>query len=266
MTRITWAELPLDAREAVEQRAGRVTDATSAEHGVMSAFASVLHTRHGQVFVKGIPADAPIAWGYKHEAQVTRVAPLAPPLLWEVEAGGWLLFGYGFLQGRHPDYRPNSPDLSAVMDAVSYLSGHPWPEDNRKKPLADRVAAYVPAGHEKALDGRALAHTDLGEFNLLVTPNGVRVLDWALSCPGPAWADAALLVPRLISAGHSLEQADRTARRVPAYRDADPSDLGVFAQTIHAFWAQRTREQPFPQRIALTEAAARWAAATPLGN
>ncbi|MFF7633547.1 hypothetical protein ACFZB9_10400 [Kitasatospora sp. NPDC008050] len=138
------------------------------------------------------------------------------------------------------------------------MSGHSWPTEISKKPLSDRLARFVPSGEEGALDGHNLAHTDAGEFNLLVTGSGIRLIDWALSCPGPEWTDAALLVPRLIAAGHTPSQADNVARHVPAYRDADPARLAVFARTIHAFWASRTAEDPLPQRVKLTEAAERW--------
>ncbi|MFC1413360.1 hypothetical protein ACEZCY_30935 [Streptacidiphilus sp. N1-12] len=230
----------------------------------MSAFASTLDTGTGPVFLKATPADNPHAWIYHHEARVTAAAPLAPPLLWEAEGGGWLLYGYAALVGRHPSFAPGSPDLLPVVQALSVVSGHPWPVEISKKPLSDRLARFVPVGCEGALDGTALAHTDAGEFNLLVTDTGVRLLDWALSCPGPDWADAALLVPRLIAAGHTPEQADCIARHVPAYRDADPDRLGIFARTVHAFWSFRTGEDPLPQRVRLTEAAERWSLTTRL--
>ncbi|MFJ9517860.1 phosphotransferase [Kitasatospora sp. NPDC101801] len=224
----------------------------------MSAFASMLDTRHGSVFVKATPTDSPTAWVHRHEARVTAVAPLAPPLLWQAEGGGWSLYGYGALAGRHPSFATGSQDLRPLVYALTVVSGHPWPIEISKKPLSDRLARFVPLGGEGALDGRTLAHTDAGEFNLLVTGSGIRLLDWALSCPGPEWTDAALLVPRLIAAGHSPEQADYVARHIPAYRDADPERLAIFARTIHAFWSSRTAEDPLPQRSKLTEAAQRW--------
>ncbi len=256
--RTEWTHLPDEAREAVQKHTGQVLSARSAETGVMSTFASMLDTRTGSVFVKATPADSPTAWTYRHEARVTAAAPLAPPLLWQAEGGGWLLYGYGALAGWHPSFAPDSPDLRPVVYALTVVSGHPWPIEVSKKPLSDRLARFMPPGSEGALDGSTLAHTDTGEFNLLVTGSGVRLIDWALSCPGPEWTDAALLVPRLIAAGHTPEQADYVARHVPAYRDADPARMSIFARTIHAFWASRTADAPLPQRVRLTEAAERW--------
>lgn len=224
----------------------------------MSAFASTLHTRSGPVFVKGTLTDALGAWTYRHEADVTQRAPLAPPLLWHIEAGGWTMYGYGWLDGRHPDLAPDSPDLPFLVDALTALATRPWPSDVNKKPLAERLRPFTPRGEESALDGRALTHTDLNVFNLLVTDNGLRILDWAMSCPGPDWTDAALTVPRLITAGHTVEQAIDVMEQVPAYAAAPPRALAVFAQAIYAFWDHRTCLDPLPQRVELTAAAKTW--------
>jgi hypothetical protein len=224
----------------------------------------MLDSQTGPVFVKATSEDNPQAWVYRHEARVTAVAPLAPPLLWEAKGGGWLLYGYGALVGRHPSFAPGSPDLRPVVQALSVVAKCSWPVEISKKPLSDRLARFIPSGGEGALDGSTLAHTDAGEFNLLVVGSAVRLLDWALACPGPVWADAAFWVPRLIAAGHTPEQADYIARQVPAYRDADPGQLGIFARTVQAFWSHRTREDPRPQRVRLTEAAERWSLTTRL--
>ncbi|WP_329578856.1 hypothetical protein OG500_10130 [Kitasatospora sp. NBC_01250] len=75
--------------------------------------------------------------------------------------------------------------------------------------------------------------------------------------PGPEWTDAALLVPGLIAAGH-LPARPTASQQVPAYRDANPAQLAVFARTIHGLWASRAADDPLPQRARLTEAAVRW--------
>ncbi|MFJ9517193.1 hypothetical protein ACIRPK_02820 [Kitasatospora sp. NPDC101801] len=167
--RTEWAQLPTEAREAVERHTGQVLSARSAETGVMSAFAGMLDTRHGSVFVKAVPTDSPTAWVHRHEARVTAVAPLAPALLWQAEGGGWSLYGYGALAGRPPSFATGSQDLRPLVYALTVASGHPWPIEISKKPLSDRLARFVPPGGEGALDGRTPAHTDAGEFNLLVT-------------------------------------------------------------------------------------------------
>ncbi|MFI5532001.1 hypothetical protein ACIA8O_26055 [Kitasatospora sp. NPDC051853] len=261
MARTEWDQLPIEAQRAVEALTGTVVKAQSAETGVNSAFASLLRTASGAVFVKAVPTDAPGAWVYRHESEVSAVAPLTAFPKWQAEGGGWSLYGYEFWPGRHPSFAPDSIDLPFVAASLAVLSSYPWPATIRKKPLSERLARFVPPDGIGALDGYSLAHTDMGEFNLVVHGAQVRVIDWALSCPGPEWTDAALWVPRLIAAGHTFAAADLAARTIAAYRDADPDRLAVFARTIRAAWTSRTDEDPLPQRVKLTNAAEAWAAA-----
>ncbi|MER5866542.1 hypothetical protein [Kitasatospora sp. NPDC002040] len=261
MARTEWNRLPSEARQAVEALTGPVVKAQSADNGVNSAFASLLQMDGDEVFVKGVPTDAPGAWVYRHEADVSAAAPLAAFPKWRSEGGGWSFYGYEFWPGRHPDFSPESADLPFVAATLAVVSSFPWPVTIRKKPLSGRLARFIPTDGMGALDGYSLAHTDMGEFNLISSGASVRVIDWALSCPGPEWTDAALWVPRLIAAGHSFDGADRAARTVAAYREADPDRLAVFARTIRAAWASRTAEEALPQRVRLAEAAEAWAAA-----
>jgi hypothetical protein len=257
--RIEWHDLPEATRAAVERHTGQVETAETAPHGVMSRLACIVRTRAGRAFVKGTRQDDPQAWVYRHEAQVTRSASRAPRVLWEVDAGGWLLYGYEYIVGRYPDLTPGSGDLARLMRTLTVLSEEPWPEHLRKKPLHARWAGYLPDDVPPGLQGRRLAHTDMSPHNMLVTPVGeLLLLDWALSCPAPAWADTALTVPRLISAGHTAKQAEMIARQVPAYRAADPATVTAFAHTVHAAWEDWERTRPLPHRAALTAAARTW--------
>ncbi|WP_059006206.1 phosphotransferase [Streptomyces specialis] len=260
MDRTEWHDLPLGARAAVEQQTGHVVKAEAAPHGVMSRLACTVHSEQGRVFVKGGLVADPQSWVYRHEAAVTRIAPCAPGVLWEVEADGWLLTGYEYVEGRHPNLSPGSPDLGPLMRTLTAVSATPWPEELRKRPLSDRYADFLPAEVPPALLGRGLAHTDMSPLNMLVAPNGELVLlDWALACPGPAWADAALTVPRLISAGHAPAEAETMARQVPAFGAASPEAVATFARTVRSAWETWERTRPLPHRAALTAAVRSWA-------
>ncbi|MFI9821417.1 phosphotransferase family protein [Streptomyces sp. NPDC052013] len=178
-----------------------------------------------------------------------------------------MLYGYEFLEGRYPDLTPGSDDLPRLVRTLTALSEAPWPEHLRKKPLHTRWADFLPEHLSTGLQGRALAHTDMSPHNMLVTGAGELLLvDWALACPAPAWADAALTIPRLISAGHSPEQAEAIARDVPAYRAADPAAVTLFAFTVYAAWEDWERARPLPHRAALTDAARDWAACRTAGS
>ncbi|MEU9758898.1 phosphotransferase [Streptomyces sp. NPDC047985] len=255
MDRTAWLELPPEARSAVETYTGPVEHAETAETGVMARLACTLHTAAGPVFVKGTRSDEPTAWMYDYEARVTRVAPLAPRVLWQVDAGGWLLTGYEYLVGPHPDLSPGSPDLGPFLDALVTMSEAPWPEQVRKKPLHVRWAGFFPPEHALGLEGRALVHSDVSPLNMLATGDGIRVLDWALACPGPPWADTAFAIPRFIHAGHTAEEAEGIAWAVPAYRSADPAALALFARTLCSVWEARAATNPAPHRAPLIAAA-----------
>ncbi|RZB19560.1 hypothetical protein StrepF001_12485 [Streptomyces sp. F001] len=259
MDRIEWHNLPPATRAAVERHTGPVEAADTAPHGVMSRLACTVRTRTGRAFVKGTRGDDPQAWVYRHEAQVTRYAPRAPRVLWEVDAGGWLLYGYEYIQGRYPDLTPGSDDLARLVRTLTAVSETPWPENLRKKPLHTRWADFLPKDVPTPLQGRGLAHTDMSPYNMLVNSAGeLLLLDWALACPAPAWADTALTIPRLISAGHTPEQAETIAQQVPAYHAATPATLTLFARTIHAAWENWEQTRPMPHRAALTAAAQTW--------
>lgn len=260
MDRIEWHDLPSETRAAVERHTGSVETAETAPHGVMSRLACTIDARTGRAFVKGTREDDPQAWVYRHEAQVTRCALLAPRVLWETEAGGWLLYGYEYIDGRPPDLTPGSDDLAPLVRTLTVTSQVPWPEALNKKPLHTRWAEFLPEDVPPGLQGRALAHTDMSPHNMRRTPGGeLLLLDWALSCPAPAWADTALVVPRLIAADHTPEQAETLAQQVPVYRAADPATVTTFARTVYAAWENWERTRPMPHRAALTAAAQRWA-------
>ncbi|MFD8156609.1 hypothetical protein [Streptomyces malaysiensis] len=140
------------------------------------------------------------------------------------------------------------------------MSSTPWPEDVRKKPLHVRWAGFYPDDCAHHLEGSALAHTDVSALNMLATDDGIRLLDWALACPAPEWTDTALAIVRLIHAGHSPEQAEEIAHRVPAYRAAPRAAVTTFAETMCAVWAHRTAADPLPHRAPLLAAAQAWAA------
>ncbi|MER7182922.1 phosphotransferase [Streptomyces hyaluromycini] len=261
MDRVEWQDLPAGTRAAVQKHIGAVTTAHTAPHGVMSRLACTVQARAGRAFVKGTQQDDPQAWVYRHEARVTQYAPHAPRVLFEVDAGGWVLYGYEYIDGRYPDLSPGSDDLAPLLRTLAVVSRTRWPEELRKKPLHSRWAGFLPEDVPAGLQGRGLAHTDMSPHNMLVTTRGdLLLLDWALACPAPAWADTALSIPRLISAGHAPEQAEAIAQQVPAYRAADPAVVTLFARTVYTAWEEWERTRPLPHRAALTAAARRWAA------
>src|SRR5690348_5949367 len=72
--------------------------------------------------------------------------PPMPRLLWQVERDGWILLGFDYVAGRHPDLAPGSADLPAVAAALSALATAltPCPVAS-VQPATVRWADHVPA-------------------------------------------------------------------------------------------------------------------------
>ncbi|WP_425581795.1 phosphotransferase family protein [Streptosporangium vulgare] len=74
-----------------------------------------------------------------------------------------------------------------------------------------RYGPLVKALDLDELDGPTLLHADLHAGNLLVDGGRCQVVDWSMACRGAAWVDVALLVPRLVDAGHTPCRRCRTS-------------------------------------------------------
>ena len=257
MSKLPWESLPADRVAAVEELTGPVIKAESAAGGLMPGLAAVLHTETGRYFLKAAPADSPAAPLYEREMAANAGLPgsvPAPRIRFASGDGGWLVMAFDYLEARDADLSPGSPDLDGVLTAVTAISSAPaW---DCAPPVAVNVAGLrgksddllgnQPSGQPwemyraaingfdpGALAGDSLVHYDLHPGNLKVTPDAhVAAVDWAFACAGAPWADAALIVPRLIEAGHSPATAERFAARLPAWRTA-PADA---VTALAALW------------------------------
>ncbi|MFD2418186.1 phosphotransferase [Amycolatopsis pigmentata] len=287
MTRPGWADLPAPVRAAIEHRCGRVIRAQVASGGRNADFSATLHMADGRVFCKGTAdANGPRGRAQRHEAYINPwLPPVAPRLAWVSEVAEWLLLGFEHVGGRHADLSPGSPGLALVADAMAttsdalahctarapgladkwrWLSGWKrlaampdyldvWPRDR-----LDQLLKWEAKGIEWA-DGDGLVHTDLHPLNILVGEGRAWIVDWAWSRKGDAATDAALLVIRLIHAGHTPESAEAWAGLLPAWRATSEPKLTAFAVSIWGAWEYLQRTDPLPHRAALTSAAQRWA-------
>jgi Ser/Thr protein kinase RdoA (MazF antagonist) len=292
MHRRSWEELPTSLRWAVEAECGPVLHAEAPSAGRNSTFAAFLHTADGTVFVKGVPDYDRLVTVHQHEIQInTRLRDAvhdSPRLLWTVHTEGWLLAGYETVPGKHADLTPGSPDVPAVVDALSRLArqltpspaagvsplrkryarlaGWQWLADNH----ADRLDAWeiqhlgrlihfdneVPS----SLLEEALVHGDIHQLNLLVHGDQVRLIDWAWSRTGPPWVDVALLVARLIGEGHEPAEAEHLASGTwgMQHATATPDAITAFAATLYGQWRRLAVEYPSPHREVAVYGARRW--------
>ncbi|WP_369371240.1 hypothetical protein AB1046_21090 [Promicromonospora sp. Populi] len=261
MSRISFHDLPAAARDAVEARFGTVTRAETAGAGINSAIAATLHTDGGRVFVKGIALDHAQVQEQQRDVEVNPyVTAVAPRLLWQTEAGGWSLLGYEHVAGRHADYRPGSPDFPLLADAVRRVNQIPCPDVPHMLHLEKRLADFDGDGVDVSLlAGDDLMHTDWGTDNVLIGDGTTYVVDWAWPTRGPAWADIATLVVRLIEAGHTPAAADEWARvELPAWATAPPIAAPHFAQAYLRLWKHILDGDPQPWNAKMVDAARTW--------
>lgn len=246
--RIAWEQLPAAVHDAVDALIGPVVSARTVGDGHNSAVAT-LDTSQGRVFLKGLRTDHRGVVTQQREAAINpHVRPVSPQLLWGLEIAGWDLLCFEHLDGRRADYRPGSPDLPRLVEAMRRLGELPCPDlpSVYFRRAEQRWAAAIddPAARE-VLAGDTILHTDYNPANILVTDDGTaHIIDWAWPTKGAAWIDPACLIPRLIAWGHSPASAEEVARQCPAWDDTDRAAIDVFASALTALWDEVARDQP----------------------
>lgn len=247
--RLDWEQLPSAAHDAVEALLGPVRSAKTVSPGQSSAIATILETQQGRVFLKGLRTEQRGVVTQQREAAINPyVRAVSPELLWRIEIAGWGLLCFEYVDGRGADYTPGSRDLPRLVATMHRLATLPCPNlpPAYFRPAEQRWAEAIddPAARE-LLAGDTILHTDYNPANILVTTNGnVQIIDWAWPTKGAAWLDPANLVPRLIAWGHTPASAEAIARECPAWRDADPAAINLFASALTSLWSDIARDQP----------------------
>ncbi|MER6470973.1 hypothetical protein [Streptomyces collinus] len=99
---------------------------------------------------------------------------------------------------------------------------------------------YAPPGTAHLLASTTRLHTDLAPHNVLVD-NRAHLIDWAWPTRGAAWIDPAVLILRLLEAGHSLTSAESVARQFPSWRSAPRPAAQAFTAANAVAWAEIAR-------------------------
>jgi len=253
--RTCWADLPDDARAAVERCAGRVLAVTTVWAGFNCDFAAMVATERSRYFVKGVPHDHPALAQQGVEARVApHVRAVSPRLRWEVRPAGWVLLGFDHIVGRHANFAPGTADLPLVTDALRRL-GRVVVGDLPLPRIEDRWRSFLNERQLRLLRGDSLLHTDLHPHNVLIGARGPRahLVDWAQPAIGPAWIEVALVACRLMDEGHTAEQAAAWADRFGCWRTVsrEAMETFVFAATHRcARGADAVEDAPWNERLA----------------
>jgi Ser/Thr protein kinase RdoA (MazF antagonist) len=113
----------------------------------------------------------------------------------------------------------------------------------------------------KRFAGSRLLHTDWHRWNVLVTGEKAWLVDWAWATWGAAFIDPALLVPRLIAAGHTPTQAEAWAETSAAWQEADQEAVTLFSGAAARLLRKLADDDAAGDwRRPMVDAAATWAA------
>ncbi|BCJ48372.1 hypothetical protein GCM10010168_77020 [Actinoplanes ianthinogenes] len=234
--RIDWTSLPEAVTNEVADRVGG-THAIPASTGDHAEIAATVTGTAGKVFVKAAHSDFGVR-SLRFELRVSEAVsvPHSPAVRWHFETAGWLVVGFEHCDGPHADLSPGSPDLDLLGEALTVLGKTPAPD----------VGLFTPKGRlgfeHPAMNGDTLVHTDLGPANLIITPHGLRIVDWAMATKAAPWVELAMLVPWLIGSGHTSRQAETWLAQHSAWSKADASVLDDFAAKNAEKWAFKSSQ------------------------
>jgi len=252
--RTEWAALPESVRVGITERAGG-TDVVPAQTGDHTEFAATIAAGpNSRVFVKAGLSELGVRF-LRQEVVIGAALdrPFAPKIRWHFSTAGWLVVGFEHCGGQHADLSPGSDDLVLLADALNDLCVTPVPDVDLLTPGA-RLGFALPAAN-----GSALVHTDLNPANLIVTPSGLRIVDWAWATKAAGWLELALLAPWLIGSGHTPEQAQRWLTQQRNWNTADPDSIDHFAQQNATKWARKAHATPVAWTRDLADWTAQWA-------
>ncbi|NYH45887.1 hypothetical protein HNR22_005614 [Micromonospora jinlongensis] len=231
-----WTTLPESVTARIAERVDGAFDVVPASSGNHAEIASTVTGPAGHIFVKAASGEFSVR-SLRYELAATRTIDRHPPaVLWQFESDGWLVVGTEHLAGPHPDLSPGSPDLDLFLATLKALQETAAPGESWFTPAA-RLGFTHPA-----MDGETLIHSDLNPANLIVTPLGLRIVDWAWATKAAAWVELALLVPWLIGSGHSAEQAEQWLTQLPAWTATDRQVLDDFASRNATKWDAKSRQ------------------------
>jgi len=237
----------------------------------------------GRAFVKAVcPVPNAVAPSiYRREARIVAAIPASAPVprllfVLDGDPDGWVLLAFEDVEGRQPELPWRDEELGVVLEAMAVLATDLSPSPLRPPLVGDAadafgraddlswaslVAAPAPALDQwsvrnlsrlAALEARApeaargdtLQHFDLRADNLLLTADGVRVVDWPHAHVGQPWIDLVWFAPSVAMQGGPAP-AELLKRYAPA-RDADPAALDAVIAGVAAFFTAGSLQPPSP--------------------
>jgi Phosphotransferase enzyme family len=181
------------------------------------------------------------------EASARLLAVSPPAVRGRVEAEKLL----GVLDGAREDgpwIAPPSHQLAVAEASVRFVAAILPALRGRLQGLLRRLEETVPS-----IDRLVLSHGDFGASQLLVTPDGLAVVDWDALRLAPAALDPASYAAHLVSGGpDDLDDAFEALEELLAgYGDRPPGLAWYLATAIlrHSRWPFRYPDEHWPERV-----------------
>jgi len=210
-------------------------------------------------------------------AAIPPAAPV-PRLLWMLDddPDGWVVLAFEDVEGRQPEVPWRDEELGIVLEAMAGLAADLTPSPLRPPLVGDAAETFggvdrltwasVAAAADPRLDpwtarhladlvalealapeaarGNTLQHFDLRADNLLLTADGVRVVDWPHAHVGQPWVDLVWFAPSVAMQGGPPPR-DLIARYGPT-RAADPAALDAVIAGVAAYFTAGSLQAPSP--------------------
>ncbi|WP_327590995.1 aminoglycoside phosphotransferase family protein [Nonomuraea sp. NBC_00507] len=228
--RLTWDDLPAEARAGIERLLGaKVAAAITQPGGFSEGLAARVRLADGRgAFVKAAQsARAPAAASFhRREAAISVRLPARAPvprMLGTYDDGDWIALAFEEIDGRLPAQPWRADELQRVLETAGKLAALLTPSPIDQASLArprlggwqaltarderDALAVLAPwavdrlddliATEEAAVSpfaGETLLHGDLYPFNVLVSTDRVVVIDWPHAWVGAPYCDVITLL------------------------------------------------------------------------
>ena len=303
--RVPWTGLPASLRSRIDERLGApVRTATTQPGGFSPGVAARLLLADGRrAFIKAAHPDGnPITPDiHRREARIVAALPAEAPvprLLWVLDdgPGEWVVLAFEDIEGRMPAVPWRRHELDDVLAAMTALAADLTPSPLGRDLVGDAAELFepevdgwasivdaVPVGLDawsrrhldglvrleaaalEAVRGTTLVHCDIRADNLLLTADGVRVVDWPHARIGQAWVDLVWFAPSVGMQG-GPDPGSLLAGYAPA-RGADPEAIDAAIAAVAAYFTiDALRPAPpglptlRPFQAAQGEVARRWLA------
>ncbi|WP_124267641.1 phosphotransferase [Streptomyces sp. ADI96-02] len=257
LERVRWEELPAELRDAIETKAGEVTESEVVAEGLNCSTALMIRTeKHGSLFLKGVRENVTVEVGaLRQEERVNgALGGISAQLRHRFRLAGWYCLTFEYVDnGRHADMTPGSSDLDAIGFALDRMQQLVFPNllpygrfQFTVPTLADRFEDFINTAESRALQGDNLLHTDINPYNILMYGahnSRACVVDWAMPATGPAWVDPAYTAVRLMECGHTPAAALKWLGGFTSWQYADPESVRALVNAVCRQWTARVGEK-----------------------